>query len=89
MLALAGFFCMGIAISGQHWCFSVFVLPIERDFGWSRSAINGAYSVGMACGGFCAPLWGRCLDRHGARLTLTASELIRLASDMAAMSCCR
>ena len=76
VLALAGFFCLGIGISGQHWCFSVFVLPVERDFGWSRSEINGAYSIGMVAGGICAPLWGKLLDQRGARLTLSASQAI-------------
>ena len=32
-LTLAGFFCLGIPISGNHWCFSVFVLPLEAEFG--------------------------------------------------------
>ena len=39
-LTLAGFFCLGIPISGNHWCFSVFVLPLEAEFGWTRSQIN-------------------------------------------------
>jgi MFS family permease len=75
-LAAAGFFCMGMAISGQHWCFSVFVLPVEADFGWTRSQINRAYSVGMVSGGLVAPLWGRALDRHGPRYVLALAEAI-------------
>ena len=76
VLAMAGFFCMGIPIAGAHWCFSVFVLPIEREFGWTRSEVNLAYSIGIVSNGIAAPIWGRILDRYGARVTLTAGELL-------------
>ena len=82
-LTMAGFFCMGIPISAQHWCFSVFVLPVEREFGWSRSEVNLAYSVGMVASGIAAPLWGWALDRYGARQTLASGELLVAAGWLA------
>lgn len=65
-----------MAISGQHWCFSVFVIPLEAEFGWSRSQINQFYSVGMVSGGLVAPVWGRALDRYGPRYVLALAEAI-------------
>ena len=37
-------------ISGNHWCVSVFVLPLEAECGWTRSQINLGYSIGMISG---------------------------------------
>jgi MFS family permease len=49
---------------------SVFMRPLEAEFGWSRSEISLAYalaSIGMALGGV---VWGRVLDRTDIRILL-------------------
>lgn len=43
------------------------VTPLEREFGWSRAAIGGAYSVGAVTSGFVMPVVGYLIDRFGAR----------------------
>jgi MFS family permease len=51
--------------------FSVFIAPMSRDLGWSRSTLVGALSSGTIVGALLAPFIGRLIDRYGARLALT------------------
>jgi len=30
-----------------YYAFSLFVVPMERDLGWGRDALNGALSLGL------------------------------------------
>jgi len=45
-----------------------FLLPLETQFGWSRSQISSVYSVYMLATGFSAPLIGLLFDRMGPRM---------------------
>jgi MFS family permease len=47
--------------------YAVFLLPLERDFGWTRSELTGVYSVYLLVNGFTAPLVGLTFDRLGPR----------------------
>jgi MFS family permease len=47
--------------------YAVFLLPLERDLGWSRSQTTGVYSVYLLVNGFTAPLVGLLFDRIGPR----------------------
>ena len=47
--------------------YAVFLLPLEREFGWSRSQTTGVYSVYLLVHGFTAPLVGLLFDRVGPR----------------------
>lgn len=47
--------------------YAVFLLPLEREFGWSRSQTTGVYSVYLLVHGFTAPLVGLAFDRLGPR----------------------
>jgi MFS family permease len=47
--------------------YAVFLLPLEREFGWSRSELTGAYSIYLLVNGFTAPLVGMLFDRLGPR----------------------
>ena len=55
---------------------TVFVNPMIDDFGWSRTQIAGATSVGALLGAGLAPFSGRLVDRIGARLLLTIGGLV-------------
>ncbi|MBX3071686.1 MAG: MFS transporter [Thermomicrobiales bacterium] len=52
---------------------SVFVKPLEREFGWSRSEISLAIAVGLLCTGIAAPFGGALMDRIGPRRVLAGS----------------
>src|SRR5687768_879728 len=47
--------------------YAVFLLPLEREFGWTRSQLTGVYSVYLLVNGFTAPLVGLVFDRFGPR----------------------
>jgi MFS transporter, OFA family, oxalate/formate antiporter len=75
----AGFSRQGGAVS----TLSVFVEPMTRDFGWSRTGISGAVSLGGLLAAIGAPLLGRVLDRQGARVVLCWAILLTGLADMA------
>ncbi len=49
---------------------TVFVVPMSEEFGWNRTEIAGATSLGAVLGAALAPVSGRLVDRFGARLIL-------------------
>jgi OFA family oxalate/formate antiporter-like MFS transporter len=74
----AGFSRQGGAVA----TLSIFVEPMTRDFGWSRTALSGAVSVGGVLAALSSPVLGRVLDRRGARLVLCLAVLLTGAADM-------
>jgi OFA family oxalate/formate antiporter-like MFS transporter len=54
---------------------SVFVTPLIHDFGWSRTALSGAVSLGGILAAIVSPMIGPFLDRAGSRLLLCAAIL--------------
>lgn len=59
---------------------TVFVNPMTDEFGWSRTQISGATSVGAIFGAALAPFTGRLVDRFGSRLILAVGGLALAAS---------
>ena len=47
--------------------YTVFLLPLEREFGWSRSELTGVYSIYLLVNALTAPLVGLLFDRLGPR----------------------
>lgn len=58
-----------------YYSFSLLVLPMEAELGWSRSAINGALSLGLLTAGLCAYGVGSWIDCRGGRLLMTAGTV--------------
>ena len=75
-VVLACLCCAGFARQGGATAtFSVFVEPLTREFGWSRTAISGAASLGGVLAALLSPLIGPLLDRHGSRVALCLAVL--------------
>jgi sugar phosphate permease len=55
---------------------SIFVEPLTREFGWSRTALSGAVSLGGVLAALSSPLIGPMLDRHGSRVALCLAVLV-------------
>jgi OFA family oxalate/formate antiporter-like MFS transporter len=65
-LCLAGFARQGSAVA----VLSIFVVPMGDEFGWSRSALSGAVSLGGLIAALIAPVVGPMVDRHGSRVVI-------------------
>ena len=76
-IVLACLCCAGFARQGPAVAtLSIFVERLTREFGWSRTALSGAVSLGGVLAALSSPLVGPILDRHGARLTLCLAVLV-------------
>lgn len=58
-----------------YYAFSAFIEPMQRDLGWSRAALTGAYSLALLLSGLAAFPIGAWLDRHGPRLLMTLGSI--------------
>ena len=47
--------------------FSAYVLPVQAEFGWSRTQVSLAYALQRVESGFLGPLQGWMVDRYGPR----------------------
>lgn len=54
---------------------SVFIGPMTAEFGWSRTEISGAVSLGGMLAAFTSPMLGSFLDRKGPRTILLMAVL--------------
>ena len=76
-VVLASVCCAGFARQGPAVAtLSIFVEPLTREFGWSRTELSGAVSLGGVLAAALSPLIGPVLDRHGSRLVLCAAVLV-------------
>jgi MFS family permease len=76
-IVLACLCCAGFARQGPAVAtLSVFVEPLTQEFGWSRTALSGAVSLGGVLAALVSPLIGPLLDRRGSRLVLCLAVLI-------------
>ena len=65
-ICLAGFARQGPAVA----VLSIFVVPMTDAFGWSRTEMSGAVSLGGLLAAVVSPMLGPFVDRRGARLVL-------------------
>ncbi len=69
---------------GIQYSFGVFFKPLIADFGWSRAATSGAFSLLMLCAGIAAIPSGWLADRLGpARVMAACGIIIGLALGLA------
>src|SRR5215831_15603273 len=75
--------CAGFARQGPAVAtLSIFVEPMTGSFGWSRTAVSGAVSLGGIMAAVVSPLIGPVLDRQGARVMLCTAVLLTGLSTM-------
>ncbi len=74
-------FCMLLVATGIRAATSVLILPLERDFGWTRSTISGAIAVAIFLTGFTGPFAAALTQNLGIKRTLIgAMVLLALAT---------
>ena len=67
MAVLATCFILNMFGRGLADTYAVFLLPLEREFGWTRSQLTGVYSIYLLVNAITAPLVGLLFDRLGPR----------------------
>lgn len=63
----------------MYYGFSSFVLPMQRDMGWSQPDIMGAFTLGLMVWGLATYAVGAAIDRGRGRAVLTGGALIGVA----------
>lgn len=58
-----------------YYAFAAFLVPMQRELGWSTAALTGAYSLALLISGLAAIPVGRWVDRHGPRLLMTLGSI--------------
>ncbi|MBX6321946.1 MAG: MFS transporter [Rhodospirillaceae bacterium] len=54
-----------------YYAFSLFVVPMSAELGWSRTALNGALSLGLLVAGLFAYPVGAWIDARGGRVVMS------------------
>jgi MFS family permease len=71
-LALGQILCW----AALFYAFTSLVLPMQRELGWSRPQMMGAFTLGLALWGAATYAIGAAIDRGHDRLVLTAGSLL-------------
>jgi MFS family permease len=69
-LVIAGCMTHAVNTGFSYFGMSAFFPSFEREFGWSRTAISGAFSLARIESGILGPLEGYLIDRVGAHRML-------------------
>ena len=75
-LIVAMTFWMAMLSGGGRTSFTVFVLPMSEELGWSRGTISLAAALGALISGFSQPFVGRLYDRLGGRRLILVCLLV-------------
>ena len=86
LAVLATCFLLNLLGRGSGDTYAVFLLPLEREFGWARSQLTSVYSAYLLVGAFMAPMAGTLFDRFGPRVTYTTGLLVLSAAFFLASS---
>jgi MFS family permease len=66
VIVAVSFFTLFMAL-GTRYSYGVFFVAIVREYGWSRGATAGAFSLAMISHALFAPVTGTLIDRFGPR----------------------
>ncbi|HVR66520.1 MAG TPA: MFS transporter [Verrucomicrobiae bacterium] len=59
-----------------YYSFSLLILPMEAELGWTRTGISGALSFGLLIAGLSAYGAGSWIERHGGRWLMTVGTVL-------------
>src|ERR1700760_2796558 len=62
-----------LATAGVRSSPGILIVPLEREFGWSRATISFAVSVNLVLYGLIGPFAAALMDRLGVRRTILGS----------------
>jgi predicted MFS family arabinose efflux permease len=62
-----------------YYAFAVFLIPMQRELGYSTAQLTGAFSVALLVSGIAGIAVGRHLDRHSPRTLMTLGSIAAAA----------
>lgn len=74
-LPVVGGVCMNLAL-GTLYAWSVFVLPLEKEFGWHRADTSWVFTIAIVAFAFTFVVAGRIQDRRGPRVCAVIGALL-------------
>ena len=66
-ICLGGALVMGMSAGINFHGFGNFIIPLSREFGWSRTVVSAIFSVARLESGFIGPVEGWAVDKIGPR----------------------
>jgi predicted MFS family arabinose efflux permease len=66
-----------------YYAFSVLLVPMQDELGWSRSTLVGGFTTAIVLSGLAAPLVGRLLDAEVTRPLIAGGSLLGVAAVLA------
>ncbi len=73
-------FLVLLATAGVRATPAIMMVPLEREFGWTRAAISGAIAINIALFGLIGPFAASLMSRYGLRrIVLCALALLALS----------
>jgi MFS family permease len=75
---------LSTTLIGAAYAFSVFVRPLEAEFGWQRPQTTAAFSIAMLLFGLFAFVGGAIVDRWGPRLPYVVGACLMAMSQILA-----
>ena len=75
-IVLVAFFCALVHAGCGFYAFSLFVTPLESEFGWGRGEIMLALTLFFFISGLSAPVIGRLVDRYGSKIVMSTGALV-------------
>lgn len=73
---------INMVLGGTLYTFSVFFGPLSSEFGWTRAATSGAFSLYMILHGFLYIITGKMNDKLGPRIVMSLCGLLMGAGYM-------
>ena len=75
-IVAVAFLCATVHAGCGFYAFSLFITPIEAEFGWARGKIMVGLTLFFFCSGLSAPLVGRLVDRFGSKTVMTVGATV-------------
>ena len=76
LIVIAGFIAQTLSIGLGFLGFGTFLIPLEREFGWSKTTLSAARSFIQVQNGLMGPLEGVLIEKFGPRLTMGVGMFI-------------
>ncbi|MDA1035698.1 MAG: MFS transporter, partial [Chloroflexi bacterium] len=70
------FFALYFNGASTSYLFSIMIVPMEQDLGWSRTTLLGALTVTTLVTALSGMVLGPIFDRHGARVGMTVGAVL-------------